>query len=67
MEKKEWETIDDVIAKTEEELEKITAEMAHIGSDFTKGQELMKQEAELNEKLEELIERWSYLADIAED
>jgi ABC transport system ATP-binding/permease protein len=67
MEKKEWETIDDVIAKIEEELEKITAEMAHIGSDFTKGQELMKQEAELNEKLEELIERWSYLADIAED
>jgi ATP-binding cassette subfamily F protein uup len=67
MEKKEWETIDDVIAKTEEKLEKITVEMANIGSDFTKGQELMKQEAELNEKLEQLIERWSYLAEIAED
>lgn len=67
MEKKEWETIDDDIAKTEEELEKISGEMANIGSDFTKGQELMKHEAELNEKLEQLIERWSYLAEIAED
>jgi ATP-binding cassette subfamily F protein uup len=67
MEKKEWETIDDVIAETEEQLEKVSAEMTNIGSDFTKGQELMKQEAELNEKLEQLIERWSYLAEIAEE
>jgi ATP-binding cassette subfamily F protein uup len=67
MEKKEWEEIDHVIAKTEEQLEKVTKEMENIGSDFTKGQELMKQEAELNEKLEQLIERWSYLAEIAEE
>ena len=61
MEKKEWEEIDDIIANTEEQLEKVTAEMANTGSDFTRAQELMKQEAELNDKLEELIERWSYL------
>ncbi|PLS03531.1 ABC-F family ATP-binding cassette domain-containing protein [Neobacillus cucumis] len=65
-EKKEWEEIDEVIAKTEVKLEEIAAEMAETGSDFTKAQELMQQEKELNEKLEYLIERWSYLAEIAE-
>jgi ATP-binding cassette subfamily F protein uup len=67
MEKKEWEEIDDIIAQTEEQLEMVAVEMQNIGSDFTKGQELMKQEAELNEKLEHLIERWSYLSEIAEE
>ncbi|MED3563342.1 ABC-F family ATP-binding cassette domain-containing protein [Bacillus xiapuensis] len=66
MEKKEWEEIDGVIAKTEEKLEETSAEFAKVGSDFTKAQDLMKQEAELNEKLEQLIERWSYLAELAE-
>ncbi|MBI0576050.1 ABC-F family ATP-binding cassette domain-containing protein [Neobacillus cucumis] len=66
MEKKEWEEIDDVIAKTEEKLEETSTELAKVGSDFTKAQDLMKQEAELNEKLEQLIERWSYLAELAE-
>ena len=65
-EKKEWEEIDEVIAKTEAKLEEVGAEMAKTGSDFTKAQELMKQEKELNEKLEYLIERWSYLAEISE-
>ncbi|WHY90242.1 ABC-F family ATP-binding cassette domain-containing protein [Neobacillus cucumis] len=66
MEKKEWEEIDDVIAKIEEKLEETSAELAKVGSNFTKAQDLMKQEAELNEKLEQLIERWSYLAELAE-
>jgi ABC transport system ATP-binding/permease protein len=65
-ERKEWEEIDEVIANTEAELEKVAAEMAKTGSDFTKANELMKQETELNEKLEILIERWSYLAELAE-
>ncbi|WP_066256960.1 ABC-F family ATP-binding cassette domain-containing protein [Neobacillus drentensis] len=65
-EKKDWESIDEDIAKTETRLEEIGVEMAKTGSDFTKAQELMKQETELNEKLEYLIERWSYLAELAE-
>ncbi|MEH7418207.1 ABC-F family ATP-binding cassette domain-containing protein [Neobacillus drentensis] len=65
-EKKEWEEIDEVISNTEAKIEEVAAEMAATGSDFTKAQELMKQEKELNEKLEYLIERWSYLAEIAE-
>ncbi|MBM7654837.1 ABC-F family ATP-binding cassette domain-containing protein [Neobacillus cucumis] len=65
-EKKEWEEIDELIASTEAKLEEVAVELATTGSDFTKAQELMKQEKELNEKLEYLIERWSYLAEIAE-
>ncbi|WP_413309280.1 ABC-F family ATP-binding cassette domain-containing protein [Bacillus sp. 1P10SD] len=67
MEKKEWGEIDEVIAKTESRLEEVAVKMGNIGSDFTKAQELMKQEAELNEKLEQLIERWSYLSELAEN
>lgn len=67
MEKKEWEEIDGVIAQTEARLEEVALEMASTGSDFTKAQDLMKQEADLNEKLEQLIERWSYLAELAEN
>jgi ATP-binding cassette subfamily F protein uup len=66
-EKKEWEEIDEVIAKTETSLEEIAVELGKVGSDFTKAQDLMKQEAELTEKLEQLIERWSYLAEVAEN
>jgi len=66
-EKKEWEEIDKVIAQTESSLEEVTAELGMVGSDFTKAQELTNQEAELNEKLEQLIERWTYLAELAEN
>ncbi|MBV7508039.1 ABC-F family ATP-binding cassette domain-containing protein [Bacillus sp. sid0103] len=65
-EKKEWESIDEDIEKTETRLEEIASELAKTGSDFTKAQDLMNQETELNEKLEYLIERWSYLAELAE-
>jgi ABC transport system ATP-binding/permease protein len=65
-EQKDWEEIDEVIAKTESKLEEIAAEMAKTGSDFTKAQDLMRQETELTEKLEQLIERWEYLAELAE-
>ena len=67
MEKKEWEEIDGIIAKTEAQLGKVSAEMENIGSDFTKAQELMKQQASLNDELEALIERWTYLAELAEN
>ncbi|WP_404329040.1 ABC-F family ATP-binding cassette domain-containing protein [Mesobacillus maritimus] len=66
MEKREWDEIEDKIAATEARIEEIQSEMAGIGSDFEKGQSLMKEEAELNEQLEQLIERWSYLSEFAD-
>ena len=66
-EKKEWSEIDGKIAETEDRLEQIRVEMPNIGSDFEKGQALMNEEAELNDQLEQLIERWSYLGELAEN
>ncbi|MCM3566871.1 ABC-F family ATP-binding cassette domain-containing protein [Neobacillus mesonae] len=66
-EKKEWEEIDDIIADTEGRLEEINSAMSESGSDFTILQDLMKQATELNDKLEQLIERWSYLSELAEN
>ncbi|PLR98913.1 ABC-F family ATP-binding cassette domain-containing protein [Bacillus sp. T33-2] len=65
-EQKEWEQIDELIAGTEKRLEAVKAEMANTGSDFEKAAFLMKEEESLNEQLENLIERWSYLSEIAE-
>jgi ATP-binding cassette subfamily F protein uup len=66
-EKKEWAEIDGLITATETRIEEIASEMTLVGSDFTKAQDLMKQAAQFNEKLEYLIERWSYLAELAEN
>ncbi|WP_079509473.1 ABC-F family ATP-binding cassette domain-containing protein [Mesobacillus jeotgali] len=66
-EQKEWAEIDGKIAATEARLEKVQAEMANIGSDFEKGQSLVKEEEELNQQLEYLIERWSYLSELADE
>jgi ATP-binding cassette subfamily F protein uup len=66
-EKLEWESIDSDIEYTEKRLEEIAVEMGKTGSDFEKAQALMEEENSLNEKLEYLIERWSYLSEIAEN
>jgi ABC transport system ATP-binding/permease protein len=65
-EKKEWEEIDETISTVEERIEEITLEINKTGSDFEKAQKLMQEQANLNEKLEELIERWSFLSELAE-
>ncbi len=67
MEKKEWEEIDENIARAEERIEEIGKEIVKTGSDFEKAQSLMDEETSLNEKLEHLIERWSYLSELAEN
>ena len=66
-EKREWEGIDEKIASTEEKLEEAQAQLESVGSDFEKAQKLMEQIEEYNTTLENLIERWSYLSEIAED
>jgi len=63
-EQKEWETISDDIAKVEQDIEKTEAEIATIGSDYTRLQQLTEQLDNLNKEYERLIERWSYLEEI---
>jgi ABC transport system ATP-binding/permease protein len=65
-EQKEWEEIDSKIASVELEIEKIAEELSMVGSDFEKAHSLAEKETSLNEELEYLIERWSFLSDLAE-
>lgn len=66
-EKLEWESIDNDITAVEERLKQISEEMLQTGSDFEQAQALMNEENRLNEKLEYLIERWSYLSELMEN
>lgn len=63
-EQKEWETIEDDIAKVEEAIIEAEEGIAGAGSDFTLLQTLTEQLDQLNAKYEQLIERWEYLQDI---
>lgn len=65
-EQKEFETIEDDIAAAEARLEEISQELNQTGSDFEKAQKLAAEEQELNEKLEYMIERWTYLTELSE-
>ncbi|WP_436865031.1 ABC-F family ATP-binding cassette domain-containing protein [Bacillus fungorum] len=65
-EQREWETIEDTIAELEEKLESIGEELANVGSDFTKAQELSEAQQTTEEELEKTMERWSELSDIVE-
>ncbi|MBP3038973.1 ABC-F family ATP-binding cassette domain-containing protein [Bacillaceae bacterium Marseille-Q3522] len=66
LEKKEWEEIDDKIAEVENRLEEINSQLSQVGSNFEQANELYKEEKLCNEQLEELIERWTYLAELQE-
>ena len=65
-EQREWNGIEDKIAEAEGRLEEIAKEIAETGSDFEKAQKLMEEETQLNEHLEHLIERWTYLSELVE-
>ncbi len=65
-EQKEFETIEDDIAAAEARIEEISQELNQTGSDFEKAQKLAEEEQELNEKLEYMIERWTYLTELSE-
>lgn len=65
-EKKEYETIEDEIAALEEKIGKFGADMAENASDFVKLNELTKEKEAAEQLLEEKMERWMYLQDLAE-
>lgn len=67
MEQKEWTTIEDEIATLEETLETLTEEMNHQGDNFTRLQELQNDVTLTEEKLNEKMERWEYLSELADN
>jgi ABC transport system ATP-binding/permease protein len=66
-EQREFDGIDAVIAGVEEKLQTVAARINAAGTDFTLLQELTGTQTALEQQLEELLERWTYLNELAEE
>ena len=65
-EQKEFETIDEDIAKLEEKIESLDRQMAANATNSVKLKELIEEKEKAEVQLEEKIDRWVYLNDIYE-
>ena len=65
-EQKEFDTIDDDIAALEAKIEQIDADMMKFATDSGKLNDLMKEKDANESALEEKMDRWVYLNDLAE-
>ena len=66
MEQKEWETIEDEIAKLEQRIEELGPEIDRAARDYAKLSALMKEKEGTEALLEQKMERWMYLNDLSE-
>ena len=66
MEEKEYQTIEAEIAKIEDKIEQVEADIVKFSRDFVKLNELTKEKEKLTETLNEKMDRWMYLEDLAE-
>lgn len=65
-EEREYERIEDDIMEAEERIQQIQRDMELAFSDSARLQELMKEESAAQQRLEALMERWTYLSELAE-
>lgn len=65
-EQKEFDEIDEVIAALEESITKLDTEMAEAASNYSRLNDLVAQKEACEKQLEEKMERWVYLNDLAE-
>ena len=66
MEQKEWEIIEDEIAKLEQRIEELGPEIDRAARDYAKLSALMREKEETEALLEQKMERWMYLNDLSE-
>ena len=65
-ERLELQNIDQEIARTEAEIKMFSLEINACGSDFVKLNELTKKQEEAQARLDQLVDRWAYLSELAE-
>ncbi|WP_160033003.1 ABC-F family ATP-binding cassette domain-containing protein [Paenibacillus sp. An7] len=65
-EQREYEQIDTMIESAEQKIADLTSQMEEAFADASRLQELMKQQTEAELELEHLMERWTYLNELAE-
>lgn len=66
-EQREFEQIDDLIAKLEGDIQRVQEEMNKASSDFIKLQQMISEKEQLDNELEQAISRWAYLNELAEE
>ena len=65
-EQREWDTIEEDIAALEDNIQKLDGEIETSASNYGRLNELMGEKAEKERLLEEKMERWMYLNELAE-
>lgn len=65
-EQREWTTIDDEIAELESLISDKEKEMESAATEYTKLERLMQEKQDLEERLEEKMDRWVYLSELNE-
>lgn len=65
-EQKDYDTIEDVIMELEEKSEELDNLIAKSATDFVRLNQLLTEKEEIEQKLEEKLDRWAYLMDLAE-
>ena len=65
-EQREYETIDDDIAAIEDKLETIERQIEANATNSVKLKELLEEQEKTQEELDEKMDRWVYLNDLAE-
>ena len=63
----EFDEIDVIVAGLEKELQEVEVQMNEASSDFEQLQKLASQKEQLEKKLEDAMERWVYLTELAEE
>lgn len=66
-EQKEWDEIEDKIAKLEARISQIQQEIVKAGSNIDQVQKLYAEEQQLTDQLEQSLERWSELSELVEE
>ena len=66
-EQREYAEIEGLISETESYLKVLETQINSAGSNFEALQQLTKEESEVSDKLNYLLERWAYLEDLAQE
>ena len=67
MEQREYETIGDTISDLEQKLQQIKKQECECASDYVKLQEISLQKQEIETALEDTMQIWVYLSELAEE
>ena len=67
IEQREYETIGDTISNLEEKLKQLQKQEEEVASDYVKLQEIVTQKENIEIELENAMQRWIYLSELAEE